>query len=192
MARQSNVRQRILDAALVVLSRPETQMLAQPQVAKEAGIPQGHLTYYFPRKADLLAAVAECFASRILAEVQEALGPSFNPTVKADKDRAYALIERIVTDPAKGRILLRLSVAADQDEVVRKALLDGADAVRLLLGNLGGRQRDEVETVLAMATYTGLALHWLLWTDRERPLPNDVVFRTLRAAFERGIVPPED
>ena len=59
------VRERILDAAVKLLETSGVSKLAQPQVAKEAGVPPGHLTYYFPKRLDLLSAVASRFVTML-------------------------------------------------------------------------------------------------------------------------------
>jgi len=53
------VREKILASAVKLLEKQGIKKLAQPQIAKEAGVPQGHITYYFPTRADLLLAVAD-------------------------------------------------------------------------------------------------------------------------------------
>ena len=56
---EKSARQRILDAALKVLKTEGVLALTQTRVAAAAGLRQSHLTYYFPRKTDLLAATLE-------------------------------------------------------------------------------------------------------------------------------------
>ena len=63
MARPPTIsRTDILDAALQVLRTDGERAMTQTRVAKTAGIPQGHLTYYFPKKRDLVVGVASHFA----------------------------------------------------------------------------------------------------------------------------------
>ena len=59
MTPEISTRQRILDAAIRIARKSGIKALTQPRVAAAAGVRQSHLTYYFPRKADLLAAVLE-------------------------------------------------------------------------------------------------------------------------------------
>lgn len=58
------MRQRILDAALDIVEKQGIGALTQPRVAKAAGLRQSHLTYYFPRKADLYVALLEASHAR--------------------------------------------------------------------------------------------------------------------------------
>ncbi len=61
------VRDRILAAALALLRETGIQGLSQVQVARRARVRQSHLTYYFPRRHDLLAAVAVRFVDGMVA-----------------------------------------------------------------------------------------------------------------------------
>ena len=61
---RSRLREDILDAAVRILRESGVKMLAQSRVARAAGIPQGHLTYYFPTKEAILLAVVD----RMMAE----------------------------------------------------------------------------------------------------------------------------
>src|SRR5262245_36386011 len=66
-AARRSVRERILDAALAILSESGIQHLTQPEVAKRAGVRQSHLTYYFPTRDDLLEAGTERGVERLVA-----------------------------------------------------------------------------------------------------------------------------
>ena len=54
----TDVRQRILDAALGLMAEHGFMEVTQPKIARAAGVRQSHLTYYFPTRADLLKALA--------------------------------------------------------------------------------------------------------------------------------------
>lgn len=58
-SQQKNVRQRILDTALDIVENEGMKALTQPRIAKACGLRQSHLTYYFPRKADLYVALLD-------------------------------------------------------------------------------------------------------------------------------------
>src|SRR5580658_8358896 len=51
-------RKEILDAGIALLREQGLAGLTQPRVAAMTGLRQSHLTYYYPTRADLLAAVA--------------------------------------------------------------------------------------------------------------------------------------
>ncbi|MBY6242360.1 TetR/AcrR family transcriptional regulator [Methylosinus sp. Sm6] len=64
MTAQPGVRQRILSAALDLIEQEGVDALTQPRIAKAAGVRQSHLTYYFPRKADLFVALLQASHER--------------------------------------------------------------------------------------------------------------------------------
>lgn len=63
-ASHTNRRQLILDTALDIIETGGMKALTQPRIAKIAGLRQSHLTYYFPRKADLYIALLEASHER--------------------------------------------------------------------------------------------------------------------------------
>lgn len=48
-----------MNAALDIIESEGMKSLTQPRIAKACGLRQSHLTYYFPRKADLYIALLE-------------------------------------------------------------------------------------------------------------------------------------
>ncbi|MDR6511591.1 AcrR family transcriptional regulator [Novosphingobium capsulatum] len=69
-------RKRVLDAALKVFARVGFAGASVRMIAAEAGIEQGHLTYYFPSKMALWRGVVEAFAPEPLRRVKAALPAS--------------------------------------------------------------------------------------------------------------------
>ena len=65
-------RQDIINASLAVLKASGYAGFTQPRVAAEVGLRQSHLTYYFPTRVDLLAAVARVAIDRQLVAVDHA------------------------------------------------------------------------------------------------------------------------
>ncbi len=63
-ASHTNRRQLILDTALDIIETEGMKALTQPRIAKIAGLRQSHLTYYFPRKADLYIALLQASHDR--------------------------------------------------------------------------------------------------------------------------------
>ncbi|KSV83413.1 TetR/AcrR family transcriptional regulator [Sinorhizobium sp. Sb3] len=61
---QTNKRQLILDTALDIIEAEGIRALTQPKIAKISGLRQSHLTYYFPRKADLYIALLDASHER--------------------------------------------------------------------------------------------------------------------------------
>src|SRR5919205_3165991 len=99
-----DVRERILQAALDLLSQSGAHELTQPRVAKAAGVRQSHLTYYFPTRADLLQALAHYSIEKFvgqLAHAQPGRLPFEMASAAADKRRT--------------RVMLGLVAAADRE-----------------------------------------------------------------------------
>ncbi|RYE88007.1 MAG: TetR/AcrR family transcriptional regulator [Myxococcales bacterium] len=159
MAAKSQVRERILDAAVMLLRRDGLKRLAQPQVAREAQVPQGHLTYYFPKKADMLMAVAARFLQLLESDVVP-LGPAGRSAA------VLALVKRLALDRERTRMLLGLLIEADDDPVLRGAMTRSAGFVRDTLATAFGLAPESREAQLALALAWGLGLQQFLLGDQ--------------------------
>lgn len=106
----ADVRQRLLSAAVAVLREDGFHALTQTRVAERSGLRQSHLTYYFPRRADLLMAVAETVASQMQAGVSAQ--SSGRPL---DIDGLRAVLHAQLADREVPRLMLALVAAADED-----------------------------------------------------------------------------
>src|SRR5918911_2376982 len=73
-SRSPDTEQRILDAARAVFIRRGTAGARMQEIAKEAGVNQALLHYYFRSKERLSTAVFLQFASRVLPAVVHVLG----------------------------------------------------------------------------------------------------------------------
>ncbi|HLI21864.1 MAG TPA: TetR family transcriptional regulator [Stellaceae bacterium] len=144
---------RIVAAALDLLRREGIRALTQPRVAKAAGLRQSHITYYFPARSDLVAAVAAAVAERLLAGFAHALAPA----------RAETLGRRLarVGTPEQTRLLLALVLAADGEKALRGLFRRLTKDVRKLLA--GGLERQGIDAAadnvaLVHALGVGLAV----------------------------------
>ena len=63
-------RTQIIDAGLALLGEEGLSGLTQPKIAARTGLRQSHLTYYYPTRADLLAAVARAAVERQAASAR--------------------------------------------------------------------------------------------------------------------------
>lgn len=158
------MRDRILEAAVGLLRDSGVKKLAQTQVAKAARVPQGHLTYYFPKKADMLMAVAERFLAMLAADA---------PEESADRSRtsAYALdvTKRLIRDVTRTRMLLGLLVEADRDDDLRAAMIRGATFVRASLASAFELPVEGPQADLALAVFWGLGLQQFLFGEQRTP-----------------------
>src|ERR671919_440811 len=113
------VRERLLTAAIELIREHGPAGLTQPRVAKAAGISQSHLTYYFPTRAALLAAVLERAAEGQLAGMKHAFA-----TVGRGPGKLAAALGAALEQPQNSRLLVSFALAADQDSQVR-AIFEG-------------------------------------------------------------------
>jgi AcrR family transcriptional regulator len=102
---------RILDTALGLLRREGVTALTQPRIAKASGLRQSHITYYFPRRSDLITAVA--------ASVAERLKSGFETALAADAPGDLAECFARIAMPEQTRLLFALVLAADQEKSIR-------------------------------------------------------------------------
>lgn len=147
-------KQKILSAALKVLVENGFPALTQTRVAEEAGLGQGHLTYYFPTRSDLLKAVVE-ESKRQMASVSATSQEPLTLERLQDISLNFGLSK---TFP---RIMLALTVAAGDDPSLADWFVDAdlstRTSLRALLEQLG-LQVDESALHLLRATVIGASL----------------------------------
>jgi AcrR family transcriptional regulator len=106
-------REKILEAGLAILREQGLAGLTQPRVAAKTGLRQSHLTYYYPTRADLLAAV-----TRAAIEAQLAGARSLTKGISS-AEQAAAKMATVVARHENTRVLAALNQAADQEPTVR-------------------------------------------------------------------------
>ena len=159
-----SVRDRLLNAAFTVIQ--ETGRVAQPQVAKAAGVPQGHLTYYFPKKVDLLKAVGARFAEEIAGELASAV-KDFDPSAASpDQGEIRRTVLRFVTNRKRTRTLVGLIGEGERHPEVLEGLRRGAEMMRSIIGHVNGLEPAEPRVHFILASIWGIAIQHLLFTDR--------------------------
>ena len=132
-ASRADIRTHILDAAFGLLAEHGVAWLTQPRVSKAAGVRQSHLTYYFPRRGDLLVGVARHFMDSVLG--------TWLAHAKQGKISAHqlpAVLAEALTDRRRMRAMLGLISAADEDPKIREALRGVVRLVRERLATLFG------------------------------------------------------
>jgi AcrR family transcriptional regulator len=152
---RSDVRQSILKAGVALLREQGIAALTQPRVARGAGVKQSHLTYYFPRRGDLLVGIAEHTIDGVMADLADHRPGPDAPAALA-RTLAAAIAARIPP-----RIMIGLIVAADEEPALRPALRrlvrDVRRRIHVLLektGLVAGRE----SVLLFHAAMVGLAL----------------------------------
>jgi DNA-binding transcriptional regulator YbjK len=161
--------ERILDAAIRLLERDGVRAFRQTKVAKEAGIDQGHLTYYFPRRSDLLGGVLARFVARGVEE-----GTRLLSLIQRDPGEARArLLEfarAMVRDRRRTRLLLGLAMEVQGLPAASRVIAEQFQRQARGLAAIFGRAEDDPEVALALAALRGLALEHLLTPGEDRTL----------------------
>jgi AcrR family transcriptional regulator len=150
----SDRRQAIIEAGLGVLREHGYPGFTQPRVATAAGLRQSHLTYYFPTRVDLLAAVARAAIDGQLQAIDRMLESS-------STEVATATIASVAVRHANTRVMMALAQAADQEPALRELFRKLADGIieragRLFEG-LGIKSTDDTRSLLH-ALSVGLAV----------------------------------
>jgi AcrR family transcriptional regulator len=168
---------RIIAAAVDLLRKEGMPALTQPRVAKAAGLRQSHITYYFPSRSDLVAAVAAAAAERLEA--------GFGMAAAATTPEALAgRLARIAT-PEQTRLLLALVLAADSEPPVRVLFRRLTKHVRAQVAAGFARQgfpANPAEVALFHALAVGLAV---LDLARGQPAARREIAATTALALHR-------
>jgi AcrR family transcriptional regulator len=148
-------RKQIIDAGLALLREEGLAGLTQPRVVARTGLRQSHLTYYYPTRAALLAAVAHA-----AIDAQRAGVLALIAHIRSSKDAA----EVITVGTARydnTRVLVALSQAAEQEPEVRKLfneLADGSIVEILSLFEKLGLKESTANADLLHALFIGLSV----------------------------------
>ncbi|WP_400771506.1 TetR/AcrR family transcriptional regulator [Methylosinus sporium] len=151
MTAEISVRQRILNAALDIVEKDGVEALTQPRVAKAAGVRQSHLTYYFPRKADLFVALLQ--ASHDRAERDTAAGE--------DED-IFEALQNLMFDRGRMRFFLAIVLGASEQEELRPILAAHAQELMSRVAAYFGREASDPAAAGFVDRLRGLALRALL------------------------------
>lgn len=125
-ASHTNRRQLILDTALDIIENEGMKALTQPRIAKVAGLRQSHLTYYFPRKADLYIALLEASHERA-----ERRNGNATPSLSA-------MLASLFFAPERMRFFLSIVLEVGDDADLKRVVAEHASGLcREVAGRLG-------------------------------------------------------
>ncbi|MGL6096405.1 MAG: TetR/AcrR family transcriptional regulator [Fimbriiglobus sp.] len=71
-------REHVIEAAVEIIATRGLHELSLKEIEKKTGMARGHLTYYFPRKEDILLAVFDRMLGRMIEQAIRAGGPPPN------------------------------------------------------------------------------------------------------------------
>src|ERR1700744_4792321 len=146
-------RKEILEVGLALLREQGLAGLTQPRVAARVGLRQSHLTYYYPTRSDLLAAVARVAMEGLIGAVRALF--SGISSAEQGTDRIASLLLRHETS----RVLAALSQAADQEPAVRAVFNELLGGLVAEIGGLLGKLKlpsNETSIDLMHALIVGL------------------------------------
>ena len=134
---RDDTRERILDAALAVLRAVGHGQFSVQKVAREAGVYQGNITYYWPRRRDLALALAVRAVDQYRRDFLAAIDLDGVPA----EGQAELLVRAMVVDatsPGRVALLPELWSMANADPEIAAAVTDCYDELtELVLGRLG-------------------------------------------------------
>ncbi|MGZ6485556.1 MAG: TetR/AcrR family transcriptional regulator [Pseudobdellovibrio sp.] len=163
---------KILQAALKILEDNGIKALSQPAVAKLADIPQGQLTYHFPKRTDLILAVANLSMTRISEFV-------FKQGAKVTGDsteKIQQLLWDLVKDHSRARTMLGLVIEADENIDVQEMFKLQEQRVRALISTAIGTEEDHSKVTLIHATMLGFGLLSFMRGSNQKNLHKDFLF----------------
>jgi len=149
----TDVRQRILDAALGLMAEHGFMEVTQPKIARAAGVRQSHLTYYFPTRGELLKALAMHSIEILLGSV--AAGASAG---KLTPELFAQFAGEALADKRRARVMLGLIVSSEEDREIKQFLRDFVVRVRATMTDVArllGRDPDQVNIVALHMLFVG-------------------------------------
>ncbi len=152
-------RRRILDAALDIVEAEGIANLTQPKVAKAAGLRQSHITYYFPRKADLVVALLEASHLRA-AERRPRSGRSGD---------VFSTLSGLMFDRRRMLFFLGILMAVSDDPELREIFRAHADGLAAQVAEAFGIAPDDPALVAFIDEVRGAGLRRLIAGDAASP-----------------------
>ncbi|MFT8972935.1 TetR/AcrR family transcriptional regulator [Zymomonas mobilis] len=146
MKQGSNLRERIVNTALDIAENQGFQVLTQPRIAKTAAIRQSHLTYYFPRKADLFAAMLEASHRRI----------------ELNADDPVLLLQDLITNRKRMRFFLGVILELSEESELYKILEKHASHLILAIASHFNRLPEDQAVINFVDHARGIGIRRLI------------------------------
>lgn len=156
-----------MDAALDIVEQQGIEALTQPRVAKTAGVRQSHLTYYFPRKADLFVALLQASHDR-----------ASHAGAGDDSEDVMASLQRLMFDRHRMRFFLAIVLGASEEAELRPVLAAHARGLAQRVAAQFGRSADDAAAMAFVDLLRGVGLRALL----EPELAQDLDLERLAAS----------
>lgn len=172
----SGTKLKILEGALAILENKGIQCLTQPAVAKLVGIPQGQLTYHFPKRADLVNAVAHATLDAMADAVFQkefsnvADGKELGPFLK--------LLQSFLKMRSRSRALFGLILEADENPEVKEKVLEQARRVRAMIAVVARLEENDPLVGMYHSLLLGYGLQYFLAEDKAHRARLDADFES--------------
>lgn len=150
-----SLRQRILDAALEITASEGLKRLTQPKVAAAAGIRQSHLTYYFPKKVDLIVALLD---DHVHGDGSAGDG-GHHPR---DAEPIGPALELVACDRKRISFFLTLIVEAEQVPALRRMVHQHMTAFDAVVARAYGRKAGDPDVEAFVDSLRGFGMKQLL------------------------------
>jgi DNA-binding transcriptional regulator YbjK len=168
-----------LDAALDIVEAQGIKALTQPRVAKAAGLRQSHLTYYFPRKADLVVALLQNSHDRAAGRASAQGAPQ-------DWEALMATLQGLMFDQNRMRFFLGIIHEASEEPELRAILAAHARGLTELAAPAFGRDADDPDVIAFIDLLRGIGLRMLLEPDQAAPSRPDPAVLAARFGLRRA------
>lgn len=155
--------------------------LTQPKVAAAAGIRQSHLTYYFPKKVDLIVAL---LGDHVHGEEghgeDHAHGQEHTHSGHGHHDPAHIgpALELVASDRRRISFFLNLIVEAEQEPALRRMVYEHMAAFDAVVARAYGRDVGDPDVEAFVDSLRGFGMKQLL-----REGPKDIDIDALAARF---------
>lgn len=160
---QNSARDMILSAAVQVLQDEGPTKLTQTRVAKAAGLRQGHLTYYFPRKSDLWIATAERAHNDMEAQFASLLSTSgLGDSKKEVRPKLVKLLTDLVDNHQRSRVLLSLVLQAQEEVELMELCRENSQRSREFLKAALGAHYPSAIVEVTLAALWGMGMRELI------------------------------
>ncbi len=166
------LRKRILDAALEIMRTDGLKRLTQPKVAAAAGIRQSHLTYYFPKKVDLIVAL---LGDHVHGEeghaAEEGHGHSHDQAHgheghhHHDPEHIGSALDLVASDRRRISFFLNLIVEAEQEPALRRMVYEHMAAFDTVVARAYGRDVGDPDVEAFVDSLRGFGMKQLLRDD---------------------------
>ena len=160
------------------------------QVAKAAGVLQSHLTYYFPKRPDLLVAVGRHSLTVILEQLRGFYGGAGSLLQDATaRERVISMLRPLLEDQTRMWMMFGLFVEVEDDDELRKVLQENTGFLRGALALAMGRTMEDPDVEIVLAALWGLGVMQIVYGPERAKARNEVILKRLGAWLDAAPAP---